>query len=259
MQTSVQDYMDIGLPGQLADLVNCQKLTYANNSKKLDLVTVTAADTTTTVTINGTAFTKTTGGSDTKAVLAAAVVALINAGSEPVTVYYTALAETFQVESNTAGTTTTVVGTANCSVTAQVGNSAAIGFGLVVSQDPQDTNKARVPINATDITASGTVLGFTIHTHTVTQSLGASGSTGSTGYIIEAAMGILRKGRIYVAVEDAVVAGGDVYVRHVVGAGEVLGACRSDADGSDASILPSAKFRSSAAIGGIAIVEINLP
>ena len=259
MQTSVETAMSIGLPGQLADLTDNQVLTFANNSKKLDKVTVTAADTTTTVTINGTAFTVTTDGSDTKAELAAALSALINAGAEPVTSYYTATYEYIQVESDVAGTTTTVVGTANCTVLAQVGNSAAIGFGYFVCQDPQDVNKARSPITATDVTASGTALGITMHTQAVTQNLISTGSDGSDGYALGSAMSIMRKGRIYVQVEDAVVAGNDVYIRHVAGAGETLGACRSDADGSDASVLPGAKYRSSAAASGIAIVEINLP
>jgi hypothetical protein len=259
MQTSVQTSMDIGLPGQIADLANSQVLTYANNSKKLDLVEITAADTTTTVTINGTAFTVTTDGSDTKAELAAAVVALINAGSEPVTTYYTAAAESFQVESDTPGTTTTVVGTANCTVTAQIGNAAAIGFGYFVCQDAQDVNKARSPIAAADITDAGDALGITVHTQAVAQNLTSTGSSGSDGYALGEAMSVMRKGRIYVQVEDAVVAGNAVYVRYVAGTGETLGAFRSDADTSDAAILPGAKYRTSAAASGIAIVEINLP
>ena len=259
MQTSVQTSMAIGLPGQLADLTDNQVLTYANNSKKLDKITITAADTTTTATINGTAFTVTTDGSDTKAELADALATLINAGSEPVTAYYTATNEYLQVESDVAGTTTTVVGTANCTVTAQVGNSAAIGFGYFVCQDPQDVDKARSPIASTDITAAGTALGFTLHTQAVTQNLTSTGSSGSDGYALGDAMSVCRKGRLYVQVEDAVVAGNDVYVRYVADTGETLGACRSDADTSDAAVLPSAKYRSSAAAGGIAIVEINLP
>lgn len=259
MQTSVQTAMDIGLPGQLCDSAENLILTYANYSKKLDTVTITAADTTTTVTINGTAFTVTTDGSDTKAELAAALHALINAGSEPVTSYYTATNEYLQVESDVAGTTTTVVGTANCTITAVVGNSAAIGFGIFVCQDPQDQDKARSPIASTDITASGTALGFTVHTQAVVQNLTSTGSNGSDGYALGEAMSVLRKGRIYVQVEDAVTAGNDVYVRYVAGAGETLGACRSDADTSDAAVLPGAKYRTSAAASGIAIVEINLP
>ena len=259
MQTSVQTAMDIGLPGQLVDSADNLILTYANNSKKLDKVTVTAADTTTTVTINGTAFTVTTDGSDTKAELAVALHALVNAGAEPVTSYYTATNEYIEVESDVAGTTTTVVGTANCTITAEVGNSAAIGFGLCVCQDPQDDDKARSPIAATDITASGTVLGITAHMQAIVQNLTSTGSDGSDGYILGEAMSVLRKGRIYVQVEDAVTAGNDVYVRYVAGTGETLGAFRSDADTSDAAVLPGAKYRTSAAASGITIIEINLP
>jgi len=85
------------------------------------------------------------------------------------------------------------------------------------------------------------------------------GSVGGVGYALETAMSVMRKGRIYVQVEDAVVDGGAVYVRHVAGAGETIGRVRSDADGTDADILPGAAFRKTAAAAGISIVELNLP
>jgi len=257
MQTTVQNFMDVGLPGQLADLVNNDIISKANYSKQLDKVTVTTADTTTTCTINGTAFTWTEiGGSQDEAFIADAVATLINAGSEPVTAYYTATNTYFTVESNTPGTAATVVGTANCTVANQIANAAAIGFGIVVSRDQMDDQKARLPIAAADITDAKIALGFTVMTQAIEQNYG---SAGSSGYVLESAMSVMRKGRIYVQTEDAVADGGSVYVRHVAGAGETLGSVRSDADGSDADILPGAAFRKTTSAAGISIVELNLP
>ena len=61
MQTTVQTSMAIGVPGQIVDLANSEIVAYANNSKKLDRVTITAADLETTVTINDVAFTRDAG------------------------------------------------------------------------------------------------------------------------------------------------------------------------------------------------------
>jgi hypothetical protein len=255
MQTTVQNFMDIGLPGQLADLVDNMIISKANYSKQLDAVTITAANTATTCTINGTAFTD-SATDKTKAEMAEAISILINAGSEPVTAVYVATNEYFTVESNTPGTAATVVGTANCSVANQIANAAAIGFGIVVVRDQTDDQKARLPQAAADITDAKIALGFTRMTQAAEQNYG---SAGGVGYALESSMSIMRKGRIYVMTEDAVTDGGAVYVRHVAGAGETLGSVRSDADGSDASILPGAAFRKATSASGISIVELNLP
>lgn len=264
MQTTVQNNMTTGLEGQLADLVNNDKITRSNYSKQLDKVTISADDTTTTVTINGTAFTFTeTGASELKAYIADYLTTAINAGAEPVTAYYTATNDYFLVESDVVGTAMTVVGTASCVVTNLIGNAAAIGFGLFVTDDNEDPNalpyKARVPIAATDITTVGKGLGFTIHTHNVEQSYPYSTSVGGTGYALESAMNILRRGHIYLRPETAVTPGQQVYVRFVAAGTERLGAVRNDADTADAALLPTAYFRTACAAGGIALVEINLP
>lgn len=258
MQTTVQTNMAIGLPGMLADLAPSTVRAYANNSKKLDKVTVSADDTTTTVTINGTAFTFTeTGASENKAYIADYLTTAINAGSEPVTAYHTTGNDWFYVESDVAGTTTTVVGTASCTVAAVIGNAAAIPFGVCVIQDIQDANKACLPILATDITTVGKALGITLMTQAIEQNYN---SAGGDGYVLGEAMSTIRKGFVYVEVEQVVEAGDQAYVRHVAGAGEQLGAFRKDTDGgSDAAALPTAYYRTSAAANGIALLEVNLP
>jgi len=257
MQTTVQTSMAIGLPGMIADLVNSTKLTYANNSKKLDKVTITADDTTTTVTINGTAFTFTEiGGSQTKAYIADYLTTAINAGAVPVTAYYTATNDWFYVESDVSGTTTTVVGTANCTVAAVIGNGVVIPFGVCVIQDIQNQDKACLPIASTDITTVGKALGVTILNPVAEQNYG---SAGGVGYPIGEPMSVMRKGRIYVRVEQIVNPYDQAYVRYVADAGEQLGAFRKDADTSDAAALPTAYYRTYAAANGISLLELNLP
>lgn len=265
MQTTVQNYMDIGVAGQLVDLNNAQIITRANYSKKLDQVTITADDTTTTVTINGTAFTFTeTGASELKAYIAEYLTGIINAGTEPVTAYYTAGNVYFTVESNTPGVTTTVVGTANCTVVAQIGNAGAIGFGLCVVQDEMNYDKARVPIVATDITTVGKVLGITINPNIQSFNIAVSSAFGNIitpveGYALDSAMGLVRKGRIYVSPETAVVAGQQAYGRYTVSGTTVLGGLRNDDDTTKAAAIPTAYFRTACSAGGICILEVNLP
>ena len=70
---------------------------------------------------------------------------------------------------------------------------------------------------------------------------------------------VLRKGRIYVQVEVAVISDDDVYVRHVASGVLVRGGFGNTADTSTAFIVSAARFVTSAAAGGFAIVEINLP
>lgn len=256
MQTTVQTAMAIGVPGQLADLSNNQILGYSNYSKQLDRVTVSAANTTTTITIEGTAYTYTGGGGETKAQIAAILHALINAGTDAVS-YYTAAAEYIDVEAPTTGTAITLVATASCVITHRIGNAAAIGFGLFVVQDEKDDDKASVPILSTDITTVGKGLGITVFTQASEQQYQTAGGV---GYALGDCMSVMRKGRIYVQVEDAVTAGSQCYVRYASGAGgSTLGAFRSDADTTTAAALPTGYFRTNTAASGIAIVEINLP
>ena len=70
---------------------------------------------------------------------------------------------------------------------------------------------------------------------------------------------VMRKGRMYVKVEEAVAEGDPVYVRAVAEGAERAGAFRKSADGTDTIQLSGAEFRSSAAADGLAIIDFNLP
>ena len=258
MQTTVQTSMAIGVPGQIVDLANSEIVAYANNSKKLDRVTIAADDTTTVVTINSTAYTFTeTVASELKATIAAYLAGLVNAdAAATVTAIVHAGEDYFDVESNTAGLTSTVVGTTSCAVAERIGNAAAIGYGLCVVQDERDDDKAHAAVVTASISDAGSALGVTVHTHANEQQYLTAGGT---GYDLEDAMSVMRKGRIYVEVEDAVTAGSQAFVRFEATSPEVHGAFRSDADSGDAVELPSGFFQTTTAAGGIAILSINLP
>lgn len=71
---------------------------------------------------------------------------------------------------------------------------------------------------------------------------------------------LLRKGRIYVMVEENVSVGDPVFVRAVAAGLEVAGAFRKSQDGTDCIDLSAkAQFLSAASAGGLAIVDLNLP
>jgi hypothetical protein len=69
----------------------------------------------------------------------------------------------------------------------------------------------------------------------------------------------MRKGRIKVASETAVVEQGPVYVRVVAAGAEVRGAFRGSADANDCALLDGARWVSTTSGAGIAELEINLP
>ena len=79
------------------------------------------------------------------------------------------------------------------------------------------------------------------------------------GYADGDPMPVMKKGRVWVPVEDAVTADTAAFVRFVAAGAEQLGAFRSDADGTDAVALPGAKFASDAGAGELALLELNLP
>jgi len=73
------------------------------------------------------------------------------------------------------------------------------------------------------------------------------------------AVSLLRKGRIYVKVEEAVSPGDAVFVRAVVAGAEEAGSFRASADSTDCiDISSKAEYLTSAEAGEFALVDINL-
>lgn len=77
----------------------------------------------------------------------------------------------------------------------------------------------------------------------------------SDSYVDNDEMPVLRKGRVYVVTEDAVVNGDPVYVRIVVSGADACGQFGGERSASFA-LLRGARFRTTAAIDGVAVVEL---
>lgn len=129
----------------------------------------------------------------------------------------------------------------------------AIAFGLFVHYKVSDgTPFCNIPAATGDVT-SGRGLGFAILDT-------AREPNAALGYAAGDPVNIIRKGHIWLAVEDSAVEGAAVFVRFATGTGTVLGAIRSDADTATAVALPGAVFRSTqATASGLVLVELNMP
>ena len=86
-------------------------------------------------------------------------------------------------------------------------------------------------------------------------------TTGVVEYDDKDPINVMRKGKIWVYVEEAVDPDTDsVYFRHTAGAGgSVIGRFRTDADTATADAVPNARFVTSTTAAGIAVIEINNP
>jgi len=133
-------------------------------------------------------------------------------------------------------------------VTRANASGGAIPFGVFVTKGAAQ-REATLP-DATGEVTGLTGLGVVLRSHTQPQ---------GEGYADSDPMPVLKRGRVWVPVEDAVTAESAAFVRFVAGVGEQLGAFRSDADGTDAVALPGAKFVSDAGAGELALLDINLP
>jgi hypothetical protein len=122
---------------------------------------------------------------------------------------------------------------------------AAIPFGVVVAKGTGDQD-ATLPDNSADI-----MLGIVVHTHAYDQ----SSLTGTDGVPANRMLNAVKRGRIWVLVEEAVTKGDPVYVRIANGVADVTktqkGALRKSADTATAVLLAGAHFYTSAAAGAL--------
>lgn len=129
---------------------------------------------------------------------------------------------------------------------------ASVPFGVALVQGTLD-NECRLPSASADISH---ILGVSLLVQTKEQALG----TGIVNYPKGSDISILRKGRAYVQVEEAVTPSSPVFVRFAAGTSPQLGAFRASADSATAAqMMSGVAYRSSAAAGGFAVIEFNLP
>lgn len=263
-QLTVEDNLTKGLEGQLADSGGNDIASYGNFSLQTNRVEVVTPDDTQTftVTINGEAFDFVSDASGTIIEIGFGLAAAINAGDEPVTAVDN-LDGTLQVISDTIGLAFTItVGATGVGVMAQeaiILNNQAIDFGLLVIQDPNNDQGAIPPSLQSEILNNiRNIAGIDIHSHTAENAREGEVNSGNK---ISKAMSVLRRGRVYVRVEEAVTPASVPHVRFAAGAGGTrLGAFRASVDTDTAEpLLSEFRFKSSAGAGELAILEISLP
>jgi hypothetical protein len=136
------------------------------------------------------------------------------------------------------------------------GLSAGRGVAFVASAGNEE--KTALVAASTDITDVTKFHGFSCYNPGLTGSWPLTSTTGI--YQTGQAVAILRKGRIWLFTEQAVVQTDTVYCRY--GAGSTgappYGRVRKDNDSTGAAAVPTARFCTTAAANTLVLVEINL-
>lgn len=142
--------------------------------------------------------------------------------------------------------------------------AAALSYGLFVLIDTSNSAAgfaelaARLPASAADITTNtGLQLGITLADQARAQNPGVA----TAQYPINSCVSCMKKGRVVVSAETAVVAGGKVYARFATGDnGTVIGSLGATLDTSVVgnALLPNAVWMDTTSAAGFAVVELNL-
>jgi len=101
------------------------------------------------------------------------------------------------------------------------------------------------------LTSGTTCLGITVDT-----TAGVANASDAGLYEENSSMTVLRAGRIFAVCEDGCSKDDPVYFRFASGTGTEIGALRTDADTDTATLITGAKWKTTAAAGGIAIVQL---
>lgn len=127
--------------------------------------------------------------------------------------------------------------------------SAEIPFGVMVAQGTADDQAILFASNANKM------IGIVAHSHAYQQPL----ELGATGLKPGVQIGVVEKGRYWVKVEEAVTPASPVRIR-CTAAGAGAGSFRTTSAGAGLSINISsfARYLSTAALNGFAIVEIDM-
>lgn len=129
-----------------------------------------------------------------------------------------------------------------------------LGFGVAVKQHATD-GLCDKPSASTSV-----ILGVTVYDAALPPVGSINGAAYPGAYATGQEVRIKRKGRIHVIAEQDVDPTADVYVRHTASGGNTtLGKFRKDADTATALQLTNAKWLSTTAAGGFALLEINIP
>lgn len=124
--------------------------------------------------------------------------------------------------------------------------NAVLPFGRVIALGTGDRS-TKLPAAANDV-----IVGISV------------ASNDNDPNILGAAVGdyinVVSKGLVWMRVTTAVTQASVVHVRYAAGSGSLpLGSVGATAVASETGVLEGARFRSSAAANGLALVEINIP
>lgn len=242
--------------GMIADSSEMQIDSGLSSSRKLLSIAITASNSQTyTITINGTAFSYAADGSATTAEIAAGLVAVINAGSEPV--HASGSDTPILLESTIDGsagdfTYSDSAGTGALVETTLVAQSQAVPVGKYVCLDERSAAEdgvfpVRLPRLSTDITSQ-------LHFGVVLQDA-ASEFRNSPNFRANTMLPVLRFGRTWVKTEQDIAKGDAVYVRYAAG-GDGVGSFGNSAGSSERALLPNARYLSTALTGELVLVEV---
>lgn len=138
---------------------------------------------------------------------------------------------------------------------------AAVNYGILVVTD--ETNTAgfdalacKAPGASTDITVMGAQLGIVL----ADQARAQNPAVATAQYPIQSAVPCLRKGRVWVSAETAMVDGSNPFIRYTANGALYVGNFRNDADTGKAAQLPSgqAVVRGTTTGAGYCVIEIDL-
>lgn len=136
--------------------------------------------------------------------------------------------------------------------------STQLPFGTAVARGAGNDGSVQ-PAGAT---LAAKVDGVIVHSHAyakATDGTSATGDLGSTGLLPKAKLSVLSKGRMYVAVEDVVVRGDTLRVRHTTGTSEQVGGFRKAAVANKTLDLGrcAVVIEGNGSAGGLAVVEFD--
>ena len=130
-----------------------------------------------------------------------------------------------------------------------VAHAQDVAFGLGLVRDdraPGTERRARLPRLATDVTA-GSFLGITAQD--------TMQEPNANGWPHLSLPKIMRKGHIYVIVEDTGIEGAPLFVRHTVDTGDQIGAFRDDLDTASCVAVPGLRAMEDWSAAGIIEAE----
>lgn len=127
--------------------------------------------------------------------------------------------------------------------------SAEIPFGVAVAHGSTD-EAAILPADA-----NSKLAGVVVHSHAYDKRV----DFGTTGLKPKVSLSVMRKGSIWVQVEETVAPGEPVFARHTASGGNTTkGLFRNDADSATCTQLGNSKFLTAATAGNLALVDVDV-